>query len=42
MKYYYLKIFMFFILLLFIVCSSNVYASLPILGKVIVVDAGHG
>ena len=42
MKYYYEKIFMFFILALFLVCSSNVYAELPLLGKTIVVDAGHG
>ena len=42
MKYYYIKIFMLFIFLAFIVCSSNVYAELPLLGKVIVVDSGHG
>ena len=42
MKYYYIKIFMLFIFLAFIICSSNVYAELPLLGKVIIVDAGHG
>ena len=42
MKYYYIKIFMLFIFLAFIICSSNVYADLPLLGKVIILDAGHG
>lgn len=42
MKYYYVKIFMLFFLLLILLCSSNVYADLPLLGKVVVVDAGHG
>ena len=42
MKYYYIKIFIFFIIGLVVVCSANVYAELPLLGKVIVVDAGHG
>ena len=42
MKYYYIKIFIFFIIGLVVVCSANVYAELPLLGKIIVVDAGHG
>ncbi len=42
MKYYYIKIFIFFIIGLFVVCSANVYAELPLFGKVVVVDAGHG
>lgn len=33
---------MLFIFLAFIICSSNVYADLPLLGKVIILDAGHG
>lgn len=42
MKYYYLKIFILFILIVTFICATNVYADLPLLGKVIVVDAGHG
>ena len=33
---------MLFIFLAFIICSSNVYADSPLLGKVIILDAGHG
>ena len=42
MKKYYLKVYILFCLTLFIFVGNNVEASLPLSGKLIVVDAGHG
>ena len=42
MKKYYIRLLLGFIILLLLVNSYPVKAELPLQGKVIVVDAGHG
>ena len=42
MKYYYIKIFIIFGLVSLLVWTNSAYAEMPLLGKIIVVDAGHG
>jgi len=42
MKNYCLKVFILFLIILVILVSTNVSANLPLSGKLIVVDAGHG
>ena len=42
MKYFYVKVCFLFVILGIISATSNVYADLPLIGKVIVIDAGHG
>ena len=42
MKKYYIRLLLGFIILLLLVNISPVKAELPLQGKVIVVDAGHG
>ena len=42
MKNYYIKVFLGFIIIFILLFSLKVKASLPLAGKLIVVDVGHG